>query len=68
MNRQSPKATTAYERRCLIEGAMRNLQLARDALARAQAPKTLARVRLAISSAKGAARNADMRTVRERHA
>jgi hypothetical protein len=47
------------------ERALEHLQKARDELAYACAPKTLERVRAAISSAKGAVRNADYRISRE---
>ena len=60
-----PKATDAYHRRCLIEGAIRDLQLAREALRRADAPRTLARVRAALKSADGARRHAQLRPMRE---
>ena len=40
-----------------VERALALLCQARDLLRRAQAPRTLARTRLAISSAKGALRN-----------
>lgn len=44
--------------------AIEHLKKARDLLKEAKAPKTLARVRKAISSAKGAARNAHYRQFR----
>lgn len=44
--------------------AIEHLKQARDLLIAADAPKTLARVRLALSSAKGAERNAGYRETR----
>jgi len=41
-----------------IDQAIEHLRSARELLTRAEAPRTLARVRLAISSAKGARRHA----------
>ena len=48
----------------LVKQALAKLCEARDLLAQAQAPKTLERVRLAISSCKGAVRNAELKPYR----
>lgn len=48
---------------CVVE-ALDHLRKARDLLSNAKAPKTLARVNAAISSAKGAVRNAGYRVTR----
>ena len=50
--------------RAELDDALLCLMRAREALKRAHAPRTAERVRLAISSAKGARRNADMRCAR----
>jgi hypothetical protein len=59
---------TEWHAQQAYESAGRALQLlvqARNELANACAPKTLDRVRLAVSSCKGAVRNAHARVVRE---
>jgi hypothetical protein len=49
-----------------IEWATEHLRVARDLLKKANAPKTLARVRLALSSAKGARRHVQHRVFSRR--
>jgi hypothetical protein len=64
------KLTTseALEQQDAADRALWHLQQARDLLTIAKAPKTLARTRLAISSARGAVRNTDYRVARARSA
>lgn len=56
----------AQAEQCVTEG-LAHLMKARDLFANALAPKTLARVNAAISSAKGAVRNAGYRVTRAQH-
>jgi hypothetical protein len=65
MPTKPPPATSAEQQYDRIDLALRLLCNARDQLATAGAPRTLARVRLAISSAKGARRAAGGRWHRE---
>jgi len=55
----------ACVRHACADEAVKALQTAVRALRRAGSPKALARARLALSSAKGALRNADCRVTRE---
>ena len=50
-----------HERADVLTGALKLLREARDQVARAGAPRTLARVRLALTSLEGALRHADLR-------
>ncbi len=64
----TPKQETqrrALDRREAVDRTIVALVTARDAAKEAGAPRTLARIRLALSSAKGARRNAENRAYRE---
>ena len=54
------------ERSAQIDRAIAHLRLARDELAKANAPRTLARVRAALTSADGARRHAHLAPIREK--
>jgi len=56
---------TDREKPAVLEGAYLLLRQARDQVARVGCPRTLARVRLAITSIKGAIRNAESLPYRE---
>jgi hypothetical protein len=59
--------TDAYARLAHVDDAVRHLELARWHLAKAAAPRALARVRLALSSAEGAQRHAENRRIARRY-
>jgi hypothetical protein len=67
-----PLTPEQFEARCAaaedgrkVADAIKHLRIARDLLKAANAPRALARVKLALSSAKGAERNAGYRQSRE---